>query len=1227
MFINNGRRFAGEDVFEAYVFDVEAGYPIITVYPVGGYFIGSIYGEFPYAAYGKEYVSLFNWTGQGWKRERRRMKKARRFVVKPGDDFFVVDHPSNENLSYFQWNGETWESVAQNKDFGKHDVRVKTGTDFFAANYDVRRYGPCWWSRRKHDKFSLFNWDGDNWRKTYVGRLGLGKRREKKFVIGDDFVVGYRTRTSRRNLASRLLLNASSWNSLGWGASECLFSIPSPDRDRYRLKETPVTAYYRSFAAVRELWLGAWVGHGCDDWAAGGKLRWPALDRVLFAKKYQDGFPDKAYCFGVVEKRVYDGIVTEAPSLATRYEYGNDQEKLYFNTNTGSAMHRQVDVIGSDDSRRQYWFINDDKRLMGRVDTVKNLDKHGNVATTTVVEYSTNISGSEWPQGINSAVVQRQVEWREGVEKATSFEYNTDNGAVRLIRTYASDGKRKIEETKFACETYPSSGMADSNMIRQVSQSIRYQRNDDADPIPDDAVSSSVSTWEYNTNCDAYVPCTTFVWKDQADATGHYPAVPAFHFGNHSQNHTSWRKVTANSAFSKPGMILETEHLKAVGDTPVWSCVYYGHKNALPVARAENARWGECAFLPCDYDNHEEEGGVTYFDLENGWEKGGSFLAVAPVQHFGDSVVWVESSNQGPTKQVGEIDPQRTYIFSAWLYPNTVNETSPVRMRVLKSTTQQDPGAADDHTITDLPAGRWTLHLRRITPDMMADMGAGDYLELRLSSDAGSDFYVEDIRFYPADAMVSTVFYDTLWNKPVTEVDSRNHAVQTEYDARGRPVRTFERDAVGVATVLDTTEYGLMRCNLEPADNKLRKLEVSDVALAFDPAQNTYTVRVPNYYTEVDISAVANNSDAYVSLQGARSVCPCPLAKTVSLTEGSNTPVEVSVEPQWGNANQYTLNIFRETNCWAYSAGTEVAGDRVSAVDVFFHAGSPVVAYVDGQGENPVARYAGGDNWVQVGGAPVSGGASAWLSACSDGSSMYAAYDDGDNDGRATVKTSSGFADSWTVLGQPVSETMASAGVIAADAAGIWIAYVADRYQELEITPPEEGQREYRLFVKKWDTGTSAWVPQPSADDGIVAPEGVGRFDLKLAADGTPYLAYVYSDNDEEPGEDPEHEDDDSPADPNEALLFVLRYQAEQWEAVGSGDPVSETFSHELSLDIDGATPRVAYTEDADIDDPAGPAAAHSIREKLVVKEFDGADWVALKDPGGSEILLLTGMI
>lgn len=299
--------------------------------------------------------------------------------------------------------------------------------------------------------------------------------------------------------------------------------------------------------------------------------------------------------------------------------------------------------------------------------------------------------------------------------------------------------------------------MLEANCITQPCQVTTYEKKKGSSET--NVVKSEVTEW------DASSLLPKAAWKYAVQLTGTTP--PVFDFTAGATQSSDWKKQNEFTSYSSKGMLQQS----ANGAGNITSTIY-GHLGGLPIATVANAGFGDCAFYTCAYDDNITESSVNYFDFQNGWLKHESTLDNPPKKHFGEKAVHVGASQGGPSKDIPTLTSGNDYILSAWIYPITVSAASPVLLSFIDRQAGVDPQPSDAE-ISGLLEGKWNLVRRIIGEELINGLTNG--ATISLSSKDGSEFYVEDIRFYPKGALATTNFYDLRFSLPIASVDASNN--------------------------------------------------------------------------------------------------------------------------------------------------------------------------------------------------------------------------------------------------------------------------------------------------------------------------------------------------------------------------------------------------------------------------------------------------------------------
>jgi hypothetical protein len=300
-------------------------------------------------------------------------------------------------------------------------------------------------------------------------------------------------------------------------------------------------------------------------------------------------------------------------------------------------------------------------------------------------------------------------------------------------------------------------------------------------------------------------PISTYHWISDVDNNGNN--INTFkEFDKNNPTSNGWQLVSTNTKCDLYGSICETKKTGTNGSS-VFESKYYRYDAGLLMATAKNAEFDECAIFTGDY----QEFSNTFtrcqilFDKSKyyNWEKGKwnitGIESVCDVDnegaHFGEKSTHVKNS-YGPMTTVSKIDINKDYLFSAWVCPLNPN---PMRMVVeVWRKSDQQKICAFDAAVSGLTAEKWQKISKTITSSDLKAKGINSsndfYFKIWIGNDPKdtktADFYVEDIRFHPSDALVTTNYYVAYngYLKPIVTLDENaNPGEIIFYDNIGRP--------------------------------------------------------------------------------------------------------------------------------------------------------------------------------------------------------------------------------------------------------------------------------------------------------------------------------------------------------------------------------------------------------------------------------------------------------
>ena len=407
----------------------------------------------------------------------------------------------------------------------------------------------------------------------------------------------------------------------------------------------------------------------------------------------------------------------------------------------------------------------------------------------------------------------------------------------------------------------------------------------------DRVVAANASTWSKVNG--TWLPCANYAWKIPMNRSGlPVKSYVPFNYTLPTSSDESWKLTDSICKYTSNHFPKETATPTSSNDRLI-SSIVYGHKGSIITGKISNARFDECGVYTCDYDLNETatNDGSLCFDLENGWKKGGAVtgfpdLSVteikAEAKHFGEKGLKV--TNSFGAVRVFKLERDKDYVFSAWVKPILVAASNPATVpfeegKIMNVTyrTSVDNGAT------------WPL---RVNPNIPStpEIGSsgklnykqyGDWYYIELSVPASKDLkkdwengyqyavawvgcpggngagqsatvYVDDIRFNPKGALVSSTYYDQKWYQPVLSIDANSKPGQrVTYDDFGRPYLFEKLDLTkatthaAYATKVMEKEYHL-RNELKAGQN---------IQLLFPDFGGVF-----NVYDEIDIGWVNRNN-------------------------------------------------------------------------------------------------------------------------------------------------------------------------------------------------------------------------------------------------------------------------------------------------------------------------------------------------------------------------------
>lgn len=224
------------------------------------------------------------------------------------------------------------------------------------------------------------------------------------------------------------------------------------------------------------------------------------------------------------------------------------------------------------------------------------------------------------------------------------------------------------------------------------------------------------------------------------------------------------------------------------------SVVYHPYGNMV-TATVSNASADEIGIFNCSYDDYansiyspkepDPAKDDQYFDKYNGWRRNNDETHITRLSsneiHFGEKSVEI-LNNWGPVCSVA-VNKEKDYIYSVWVYRAS---SDPVYLQIAPLDGQGDliEGTLLEPITTE--EGKWCYIEKTISMSQFPALTY--YLEPSVGSNGNVHCYIDDIRFYPADALVKTYYYNLNLQMPITIVDENGNAVYVKYDEFGKVI-------------------------------------------------------------------------------------------------------------------------------------------------------------------------------------------------------------------------------------------------------------------------------------------------------------------------------------------------------------------------------------------------------------------------------------------------------
>jgi YD repeat-containing protein len=1123
-------------------------------------------------------VEIYNWNGVSWSSGFTKGWK-KNVNVYAGDGFTGV-MAGAKAIKMYNWTGSDWQqtqtidnvrkSEAWNPWFTEHS-HMALGNDYSIISYPrvIWRYGwnfllpglyVCTYIEDGNVKIN--NWWDNEWNETYKGKWE-GSYRSKRFLPGIDFA---------------LCVTGFVKNNGIWGSGENLFSPRFPV-----IWDGNTWVSENNVSIVGDYTLGLPGDDGTavalgNSYVGNDMLFTGNNTQIQSHMKINGSFEGNVTSYVVSKTIVNDGFTDKDVETVITY----DPQHSTFDTRGELPRFSAATVASPGVGKTVYHFFNgySDDNYSDQEDMNEQYEKLGGlVYLQEDFSESEKLVGSitrdfevypdpddedapDWPDAIYDIRLKEKTDNTKGVTSTYEvLDYEDENGLPADIQVVNSNGDILIENRKYAFKRYADMGPEDAHILTPVCENVFYKDVKDADHVQ----TATATTWSDALKAGTWKVEKKFAWNGESSYEDYWTTPE------------DWQPTGENLFFDDHGYLMT----EAVPNTNLKYSKIRGIKNTLPSATITNAKFHECAVFTGDFDDNPTED--TYYDENELWEKGGTSLS-ATVVHFGENSVRVPSSADGISGTARGLDPEKDYLFTAWVYPSRAcDATHFISLSFNKepATTPLPPDVTFEALLAgNNPDGGWQKISAVVSAEFLAGMDPTEYKEeddnsLTFTlSGTDVDFYVDDLRFHPKKALVRTTYYDQLRRQPIASVDFNGNVESVRYDDQGRPVLWLDNKGRELAQ----REYCLARCNTKEGDGSLKSLKVENKVqtdvLDVGAATKEYTLFYENSIEQVTVKAEAEHEEARLNYRinnGAwvEQLCGCNLEIPLTLVAGVEYKVDVmGVAPSGKDDDNimYTVFITRSENCWVALGDASIAAPKgIAEAEIVVAQNTPYCAYVDDDGSLQSKNYVS-NAWTSV--AEISTREAGMISMSAHGTNPYIAYVQVGSGDQVYAKKFDGTTWTGVETGASVivSPDEATSPDIKVSSTGIpFVAYIGDIHQE----PNNSGTGvDNRLIVKKFESG--AWVPASGSWSALaVSDESALEPVLGFSPAGVLYVAYIAVDS-----------DDDNDINDDDGRLIVKKLDGGVWTAVGdwvNGPPSAGC--QQLSLGFLGEKPCVAYAE------------------------------------------------
>jgi YD repeat-containing protein len=803
-----------------YSVDVPSGIRFNSVYPASWYLSNN---DALAVTYDCSYEYVYRW-GE-WNQESTTFDKYNFVLMPDGVEIGRADATISSGYYLntargYRWDAQDWNDISLTTSL---DERIGVGIDF-VINRDKSTSG---WVER-----AVFNPNTLSW--TIATNSNLYKPWAS--VFENDY-AWYETRTDYNPLVKIFKKNSNGWDE---------YNVTAWSTHDNGLKLGNNYYVYNDYTPGGTLFIGSRIGFYKDGlWQDNISLNYSEYvdvigENIIVTRDYEDAQQySQSFILNYVTDYAAEDEQTDYPAQKIAINDGYSISATYFKYTAASAafdpsgataQYNEVEVIpNSSDgvskpygSKKYYFFnglpgaqetlafpANDSytnaadyyTMLKGMVYCTKDFDSGGNEkgSTTSYWWASTRNLGLRG-KGVYSRVL-KTVDTHDNIQVTVTNTYNSTNGMIEKITETNTDNSIRVTLITYAYSKY--SDIQSKNILSPVAQKTVYLTSSD---YATNARTSAVTTWKY-WNSSYWAPERSYIWKYFGTSYN----LPTFNAWDTGQTPTSseWQLTSKIIIMDNYGNALKAEDAKGTVASTKWA-----YNNRLPIMTTTKGDTGEV-------------GNLNLESSWRSWETGSG--TISDVQKFSGKYSAYCNQQYGPSKNfyvAGGVSKTKTYRGEAWIYRIRGTAIMAIDARYANGT----PISGSWRGTTISTGTGWQYISVEIPPEAMTLLPTDGYLRFFCGfPDAGNEGYVDDIRFYPIDAAISTTVYDPGSLQSDAQFGNYDFPIFYKYDSFLRPIASLNQDR----KVLAATNYFYSRGG-SPTDQ-------------FDAAKPNYTSAIqPN---------------------------------------------------------------------------------------------------------------------------------------------------------------------------------------------------------------------------------------------------------------------------------------------------------------------------------------------------------------------------------------------